>query len=632
MARHNVTPRALWRFDHYLDDLAEGRTPDATGLDPSLTSVVQRLYRQSAQPNRHHERSRTTNANVARPIAGTGWERRSRTRVCSRLRPTLSRTVAFGSTAALFAVIVAGIVFTMTPGSGSGPEGGPWLYLVDYERGEIVEVNRETLKATNHVIRRFESADMSNPSSTERIWRVSPDGASIAELVVKPGAAQAFGIGPSGQLYAFDSGTGRQVSTLVVDTAFFPFTVSNGGERIIFSELRYSVKSDGPVDNQQFRWRTFDGTSGAYLGITQSGGLDAIGPSESVVSPDGTRAYALVTEPGSIHPGPWTTNVAVFDLVSGTNSVVVPIAGLRSGTWLTKTHEKPGTCMNGSDSSVETVPMDGTIEISETAGLAISPDGNRLAVADPAGTRVTLINATTGAVERVFLIDPSPATGTPALRGCILRSSVETDLWFAGNDTLILTGITLQQGTDAEQVWTNHAVRRIDLTSGVITSKELPTEPNARTFVGVVAGTDEDLYVVTTAILAGGSGSVQSTLRLWDAQTLEEKRQRKIESARSDFLVVPLSIAPFQPIPPDQLGTPVGGTEVVIRAFDELQRVTVIVDGATAFDGPIADYGYQVYWYRDSITIVSSDPAQTGIGIGGTMRIMLNNEETYPRE
>jgi hypothetical protein len=179
----------------------------------------------------------------------------------------------------------------------------------------------------------------------------------------------------------------------------------SGAERASFHPPAYSILPQLSRDGtrlvvekgglsghpQPLEWFVFDASNGRVLATVRY--RDEVRAYQTAIDPAARRLYLLVgPAPAPEAVGPWPVDLVAFDLATGVGTGRRPVPGVRAGRWST-----------GRRAVQETVQ--GFL----IPALAVSPDGQRLAIVDGDADRVTLIDGADLAVVRtISFARPTP--------------------------------------------------------------------------------------------------------------------------------------------------------------------------------------------------------------------------------
>ena len=214
-------------------------------------------------------------------------------------------------------------------------------------------------------------------------------------------------------------------------------------------------------------WKVFDTTDGQLLATVEGGG-DAW---EQVrIDADARRLYRLVLTGDGVGAGePSTVVIVAHDLTSGTELGRVALPGVRAGFW----HGTETVAIGGGQETLmhELVP-----------GMAVSPDGRRLAIVHADNDRLTVLDSDrlTGArsvpfaaahglphrVLRLLPLIPQDASAK-ALEGTMRQAVFAPD-----GERLYVFGSTASV-EDGQLVFRGTGIRAVDVATGNVTASGL---------------------------------------------------------------------------------------------------------------------------------------------------------------
>jgi hypothetical protein len=266
---------------------------------------------------------------------------------------------------------------------------------------------------------------------------------------------------------------GPERLAITVKEAVYNPRLSADGSRLVVEPTLMC----GPTGCGERTWYTYDTRSGDLVSTIQADLGDTIWP--DLLAPGGERLYlpfherpavrttTTTPEPGEISDiGPWLLQIAAYDLETGQELARMMAPAVFAGSW-----------------QVESIDQMYVGEM-ELPGIALSPDGSRIAVVDAAMEQLTLIDAATlevvethaihapeGAVDCLLRwLGATPQTAQAKVsQGRSVRATFSAD-----GQHLYLTGHEMEVGDTIEEI-TGHGLGllQIDVKSGRITAETL---------------------------------------------------------------------------------------------------------------------------------------------------------------
>ena len=263
-------------------------------------------------------------------------------------------------------------------------------------------------------------------------------------------------------------------------------------------------------------WTVFDLRTGRVVSwITGDPG----GFGEVLVDGEAARLYQPVFLDDEEPNGPWPLQIIAYDLTSGAEVARLAVPGVRGGMW-------------GAD-WVEDVPVFNQHD----PALALSPDGDRLAVIDPATEQLTMIETATLTVETTRSLSHAEGIGqrfwqwlgiAPRTAEAKLMVGRQLEAVFAPDgDHLYLWGSEGSIGDTAEEAdRVGLGLRLIDVPSGLIVAEAM----EGIALNSVLPSPDRDSVYVSgytdPSYLAMAETPYE--LRRLDGQTLETLAKREL--------------------------------------------------------------------------------------------------------
>jgi hypothetical protein len=193
-------------------------------------------------------------------------------------------------------------------------------------------------------------------------------------------------------IVVYDGLGGPERLAITVEEAVFNPRLSADGSRLV---VEPGIMC-GPSGCGERTWYTYDTRTGELLSTTHLDSSDPVWP--DMLAPAGNRLYYPFVErqergtdpatPAStgIASGPWPLQIATFDLDTGLEIARTRVPQVFAGSWQAE--------------SIDQMYV-GEMEL---PAIALSPDGSRIAVVNPAMTTLTLIDTGTLEVEDVHSI------------------------------------------------------------------------------------------------------------------------------------------------------------------------------------------------------------------------------------
>lgn len=196
---------------------------------------------------------------------------------------------------------------------------------------------------------------------------LSADGSTLASL-----------IGVSNVIVIQDARTGAQQAQFAAPTGLGPLLVNRDGTRLV-------LESPGSTDDAKApRWTVLDGRTGQILSQVRADRPSIV---PGVLDPAGAYLYQLAVPGGQAGLQP--VELIRYDLYTGTPAGRLVLPDILAGSWPTN------KMMQGEQLRSLFAP-----------GIAVSPDGQQLAIAHAESAQATFIAAEPLAVERTTLIEP----------------------------------------------------------------------------------------------------------------------------------------------------------------------------------------------------------------------------------
>jgi hypothetical protein len=281
------------------------------------------------------------------------------------------------------------------------------------------------------------------------------------------------------------------------------------------------------------RWYVLDTATGEVRGGGGVGGPVAW----TALDPDATRLLRLVSsadapfpEPGaapsivgrpSIATGPGRAQLTVHDLLTGAELGQVELSDVLAGSW----------------PSGRTAPAGGEpIDAYLWPGVALSPDGRRVAVAHADAERITLIDVETMAVERTLPLRPPTSLwewlpfAPRSAHAKYAEGTGKTAVFAPDGRRLYVWGHESRLAEDGRLRFESTGLVAVDVPSGTVTGRALVGHPIARV---VPAPDGRSVYVLGRESPAGLDDLY--VLRRLDAAGLAPLAEQRLLGSRALF-------------------------------------------------------------------------------------------------
>lgn len=162
--------------------------------------------------------------------------------------------------------------------------------------------------------------------------------------------------------------------------------------------------------NALSQWFVIDPSNGRSMPTISSTEQAATESLNAVLDPVGRRLYRLIPQDAAARvgagtardPGPFTVLLVGYDLATGKEIGRLPLPHVQLGSWPTG----------------KRAPWGGKVDASWRSQMAFSDDGRRIALFDPRGERITLVDAWTLSIaQQITLTSPLRSTATPIVVG-----------------------------------------------------------------------------------------------------------------------------------------------------------------------------------------------------------------------
>ena len=380
------------------DDLSANERALGTALRVSFDELMltpaqrrrhlERLARQGAT----HRSTGSVNANgsawngriqdlVARPVATRGAATGTR-------RPRLTRALEGVAVVLIVLLFAAGALLAraLMPGQGSSLPSGlasaPKLSTVYAVQDDASGQTLLPLDPTTLVDQPGGSLTLPTPD-----WAVSSDGSTVVTIEYTQGV-------PIIVVRDGFSGPVRNRVSVPVSQLIGTIALNRDGSRVLVNRQL-----------EPSQWSVIDLASGKLLMSldTKSPEFSFFTPMQAdslQLSPDGTRLYRFVFTDRADATGPQPLRVIAYDVATGKQLATQTYDAIQVGVWQT-----PGATEADSVSHIQ------------GPGIAISPDGREIALAQPDGAAIMLIDAKTLAIERTVTLAQPTGLLERVLRG-----------------------------------------------------------------------------------------------------------------------------------------------------------------------------------------------------------------------
>lgn len=357
------------------------------------------------------------------------------------------------------------------------------------------------------------------PLVLSRFWDVSPGGAFIA-TVESPQP-----LGPSAApgditIMIRDNRAGIERSRFHPPFNPLPARLSQDGARLVVQHF----PTGGAIPNE---WTLLDTTHGQILATTRAE------PSndwqQDLIDPTAQRLYRFLTPGSAINTGPRPLVVIAYDLTTGNEIGRLPLPDILAGNWQTDRKVR--------DELVQAYLM---------PGVALSPDGQRLAILHANAEQVTLIATAQLSVERTVALKRSASLlnllGLVPLRvsakGGVAIGAERQVVFGADGQSLYLFGMERTLDDKESQTYHSFGLKRLDLKRDTMVADALP----GRTINWALPSSDgRSVYVFGQKSGEGNSHLVlpnaPSLLQRLDAMTLAVQAEREFPGYRGGRLI-----------------------------------------------------------------------------------------------
>lgn len=321
----------------------------------------------------------------------------------------------------------------------------------------------------------------------------------------------------------WDGITGQRLAEFDVGTPVFARGLSDDGRYLVLSTMAMGTSPD--------TWFVVDPTDGRLMATMSISEPAVTFGWDAHVDPVGRRLYRLVpqadgsrsTAQAAPLPGPSPVVLVGYDITTGKEIGRLPLPHLLLGNWPTD----------------QQAPWGGDVQQSLRTDLAVSSDGRRVALFDPRGERITLIDARTFSVVQEVTVDPilrsamatpivaaTPAPPTrPPFRTGGPFAGVSWTAAFAADGQALYIGGSETAFVAGQQATRDLGFHRIDLVTGRVTASATGSATSSRV---MVAG--DAVFTYGSRLTNGGreGGFGGYVLRRLDPETLTERAARDI--------------------------------------------------------------------------------------------------------
>lgn len=500
-------------------------TAEEQALAASIGVAFEEIALTPAQRRRHLERlaprGRSPRATDSIDSHHVAWTSRAKDIVASRVRtptatsskrhPRLTRAIDGAALLLIVLLFAVGALLarSLMPGQGSSPASGlanaPQLSTVyafqQLPSGAmLLPLDPTTL------------ADQPGGSHTppSGYWAVSPDGSTIVTFVYRQG---------SGEVVVRDDFDEQERSSFASPVPGIVGTIelSNDGSRLLVN-LRL----------QPSRWFVIDTRSGKLLMS-----LDTKSPSLALdtpmhtddlhLSPDGLRLYRFVYIDRSDASGPQALRIIDYDVTTGKQLGTMAYDSILVGSWQSTLPGEPGPVSNFLG-----------------PGIAFSPNGQTIAVVQPDGSAVDLLDARKLTIQRIIPLSRPTSFLERALVDLGLAPRRAAAITMGGSlhfAAFSADGQTLYTWGDAISVDSTSGMQglgftRVDLTNGA-TRQDL-----SGAFIQQVQSSPDGTSIYVTGDLpTADPTTVQSSIWRLDPQSLQTLAKRSLSAVYSFALV-----------------------------------------------------------------------------------------------
>lgn len=423
----------------------------------------------------------------------------------STLRPRLS------SFAIVLALLLASFAFQ--PGVRAGDKESPGasgfaLYSSNFE-GPYIELDPETLADV-------EGHGLSDVIGMTPDVLLSADGSTMVEIEH----------GNQTTIVISDGIDGRERLRFEPGRPVSGQAISQDGSRVV--TVNWGMACD-PSDCTAPEWSVFDTADGRQISRFK-GSDQGYGPIARVDA-SAERLYQLTYLQEDEPEGPWPIEIVAFDLTSGTGAGRLAVPGLRGGNWWTR--------------SVQGVLIGDQL----MPALAISPDGDRLAMVGAETDRLITIDTATMTVANTQALVHSASVGQRVLGWLGIAPQTASAKLTAGRwlhatfapdgEHLYLWGMQTEIGdTMEDSEYRGLGLQLIDVTTGEIVTEAL----DGMVVESVVPAPDNETVYVS-GMEAPRDGYYSGATHLWrlESGTLETLAERQLNYT-GRLAVVPLPL------------------------------------------------------------------------------------------
>ena len=515
-------------LNRYWDALVLGEPQPATSLPDGFAATVRALGGLTpairAMPETARQDAPVWSSNGSRPTVPVGLHH-------GRVSRLARRPLAALGMVALLAITVGSVLLTILPmrsSIGDDPDPGYVILAASQDRGQVTALNQLTLQdeplggVAAVGTPSFAPADLQERARTNATyWYAYRGGEALLRVDTSDNRRH---------IATRDGITGKRLAEIDIGTPVFALGLSDDGRYLVFTTF-----TEPPIE-----WFVVDPTDGRLIATMSSREQTVTYPWSAYLDPVGRRLYRLVpqedgprfTAQTARSPGPFSVVLVGYDITTGKEIGRLPLPHQRLGSWPTG----------------ERAPWGGAVQASWTSDLAVSGHGKRLALFDPRGERITLIDAGTLTIAEEITVDASirSAMATPikaatpasvGLRPYFKRGFFARFSWTAAfsvdGQSLYVAGLetALVAGQSAAR---DLGLHRIDLATGKVTASATGSATS-----GGVQVTSEAIYAYGPRLVDLGPNGLSegSILRRLDPESLTERAAR-LQPAGAQFIIL----------------------------------------------------------------------------------------------
>jgi hypothetical protein len=330
------------------------------------------------------------------------------------------------------------------------------------------------------------------------------------------------------ELLRFPIASNYSAPTLILNASGSRIAVAVGAK--VGGEWQSHVIANNPI-----RWHIYDtGTGQLLTQIESQTDREPMLWDVGWFDPTGRLFYRLAIDHESRYPGPWPVQLVVHDAQTGAERGRLELPSVQVGTWPAETSNNA----TASACSVESAPENGgSVLRMERAGITISPDGATMAIAEPDGREMTLIDLRSLQVARTLTLPmnevASPIASTPTAggdMGCPTGdNSIRDALFSPDGASLYVMGMEFPVASQTLSTAISTPMMRIDVATGAVEAS-VTTDGAGSSILqpGLVQSPDgSSLYTVRRS--TDGLGSI---IERRDPETLEVVATREYAPER----------------------------------------------------------------------------------------------------